>query len=133
MKTIEIPKVESLAAIGDPLEHIAETFHFLLTALVSREQALLHVEYRRPAADTVWYLRPRTDDGDGVDETVAVLPSAIVQSCAARLALAVDLDYKAGGQARAILMQAGRRHECRIFLSNCRESGYWIRVYAKAA
>ena len=132
MTTLEIPKVESLAAIGDPLEHVADVLHFLLTALLRYDQALLHAEYRRPAANTIWYLRARTNDHEGDDATLAVLPSAIVPSCAARLALALDMDHKAGGHRRAVLSQEGRQHECRIFLSNCRESGYWIRLYAKA-
>ena len=49
MTTIEIPKVEPLDGVGDPCEHILTVFHFLLTSLLSREQALLQAEYRRPA------------------------------------------------------------------------------------
>jgi hypothetical protein len=130
MATIEIPKVERLT--GDPCEQVLAVFHFLLTSLLSREQALLHAEYRRPAAETTWYLRTRTKDTEGDDEMVAVLPSALLQSCAARLALALDLSYKEGGHGRVEMVQDGRRHDCRVFLSNCRDSGYWIRVYGRA-
>ena len=130
MATIEISKVERLT--GDPCEQVLSVFHFLLTSLLSREQALLHAEYRSPAAETTWYLRTRTKDAEGDDETVAVLPSALLQSCAARLALALDLSYKDGGHGRVEMVQDGRRHDCRVFLSNCGDSGYWIRVYGRA-
>jgi hypothetical protein len=132
MTAIEIPKVDSLEGVGDPCEHILTVFHFLLTSLLSREQALLHAEYRRPAADTTWYLRPRTKDSEGDDETLAVLPPALLQSCAARLALTLDLSHKEGGYGRLQMTQEGRRHDCSVYLSNCRESGYWIRVYGRA-
>ncbi len=132
MATIEIPKVETIEGVGDPCEHIVTVFHFLLTSLLRREQALLHAEYRRPAAEAIWYLRPRTKGSEGNDETIAVLPSALLQSCAARLALALDLGYKEGGHGRVEMVQDGRRHDCRVFLSNCRDSGYWIRVYGRA-
>lgn len=133
MTTIEIPKVESLDGLGDPCEHILTVFHFLLTSLLSREQALLHAEYRRPDAETVWYLRSRTKDEEGKDEIIAVLPSAILQSCAARLAITLNLSHKEGGSGQLAMVQTGRRHDCRVYLSNCRDSGYWIRVYGRAA
>jgi len=131
MTAIEIPKVVSLNGVGDPLEHILTVFHFLLTSLLNREQALLHAEYLRPAADSTWYLRPRSSDGEGVDEPVATLPSAIVSSCAARLALAMEFHHTEGGAGRLMLTQGSRRHDCRVFLSNCRGSGFWIRVYGR--
>jgi hypothetical protein len=133
MTTIEIPKVESLDGVGDPCEHILTVFHFLLTSLLSREQALLHAEYRRPAAETTWYLRPRTKDAEGDDEPLAVLPSSLLQSCAARLALTLDLSHIEGGYGRLQMTQEGRRHDCSVYLSNCRHSGCWIRVYGRAA
>src|ERR1043166_2241023 len=131
MATIEIPKVDSLDGAGDPCEHIVTVFHFLLTSLLSREQALLHAEYRRPAIEAALYLRPRTKDHEGDDETVAVLPSAILQSCAARLTLALDLSHIEGGHARVEMVQEGRRHDCSVYLSNCRDSGCWIRIYGR--
>jgi len=132
MTTIEIPKVESLATVGDPLEHILEVLHFLLSSLLSHDHALLHAEYRRPATHTVWYLRPRTHEQEGEEETLAVLPSAVLQSCAARLAVHMSVSHTEGGHGRLVLRQQGRRHECRVFLSNCRDSGVWIRVYGRA-
>ena len=132
MATIEVPRVETLDGVGDPCEQILTVFHFLLTSLLSREQALLHAEYRRPAADTTWYLRPRTKDAEGDDETLAVLPSAFLQLCAARLALAMDLSHIEGGHGRVQMTQDGRRHDCSVYLSNCRDSGCWIRVYGQA-
>jgi hypothetical protein len=132
MVTIEIPKVETLNGVGDPCEHILTVVHFLLTSLLSREQALLHAEYRRPAADTTWYLRPRTGETEGDDEMMAVLPSAILQSCAARLALLLELSHTEGGYGRVEMVQEERRHDCRVFVSNCSEAGRWIRVYCRA-
>lgn len=131
MTTIEIPKVETLEGIGDPCEHIITVFHFLLTSLLSRNQALLHAEYRRPEAKTTWYLRPRAPDLEGEDEPLVVLPSGILLSCAARLALVLDLSHKEGGRGRFELVQGKRRHDCHVFLSNCKESGHWIRVYGE--
>ena len=131
MTTIEVPKIETLEGVGDPCEHIITVLHFLLTSLLSREQVLLHAEYQRPAANTTWYLRPRTTDSEREDEPLVVLPSGILQSCAARLALALDVSHKEGGHGRVEMVQGGRRHDCRVFLSNCRESGYWIRVYGQ--
>jgi hypothetical protein len=131
MTSIEIPKVESLEGMADPCENVQFVLHFLLTKLLGREQGLLHAEYRRPDPKSVWYLRTRGDEFEGEDETVAVLPSAILQSCAARLALTMDLSHKEGGYGRLEMRQEGRRYECRVYLSNCRESGCWIRVYGR--
>ncbi len=128
---IEVPKVEALAQAGEPLEHVLTVRHFLLTALLKHDDALLHAEHRRPAPDVTWYVRPRSDEHEGDDEAIAVLPSAILQSVAARLAVLLEIDYKEGGQGRAVLSQDGRRYDCRVFLSNCRASGYWVRVYAR--
>ena len=130
--TIEITRVESLENVGNPLENIATIFNFLLTSLLRREHALLHVEVRRLATDTAWYLRSRTKEGESDDEIVAVLPSAIVSSCAARLAVAMGIHHTDGGHGRVVLSQGGRRQDCLVFLSNCRDSGFWIRVYAQA-
>jgi hypothetical protein len=132
MTNIEIPRVESLEGIADPCENIPFVLHFLLTKLLGHEQGLLYAEYRRPDPESAWYLRTRSKDFEGEDEKVAVLSSAILQSCAARLALTLDLSHKEGGYGRLEMTQEGRRYECRIYLSNCRESGYWIRVYAKS-
>ena len=131
MVTIEVPRIITLDGLGDPCEHIVTVFHFLLTHLLSREQALLHAEYKRPDPITTWYLRPRTKDREGEDEALAILPSAILQSCAARLALALNLSHIEGGYGRLELVQEDRRQDCTVYLSNCRNSGCWIRVYGR--
>ena|SRR5882724_6630607 len=131
MTTIKIPKVESLDNIGDPLEQVLTVFHFLLTALLQRDRALLHTEHRPPAGETVWYLRDRTGEREGEDEKLIVLPSAFVSSCAARLAVALGINHAEGGYGHCEMSQEGRRHDCRVFLSKCKDSGYWIRVYGR--
>jgi hypothetical protein len=130
--SIEIPKVDSLAQIDAPLEQVPKVCHFLLTALLRCEDALLYTEYYRPEPDVTWYVRRRSEEREGDDEVVAVLPSAILQSFAARLAVLLKIHHTEGGYARAVLSQDGRRYDCRVFLSNCRASGYWLRVYARA-
>ena len=130
--TIEFPLVKSLTEVGDPCENIVATLHFLLSALVSRSEALLHAEWLRPAEDVTWFVRSRNKVEEGPDERLAVLPAAVSHSCISRLALATNLSHIAGGHSRATLVQEGQRHACSIYLSNCKESGSWIRVYAKS-
>lgn len=135
MTSMEIPKVESLADVGDPLENIVKVVHFLLSALLARGQALLHSEYRCPALETVWYLRclrPLSNESEGEDEILAVLPSAVLQSFIGRLSVMLGLHPTEGGEAKFTLSQSGRKHLCRVVVSNRGESGRRIRVYGKA-
>jgi len=129
--TIEVPVVKSLGEVGDPCENIVGALHFLLSALIGRREALLHAEWLRPAEDVVWFLRSREDGSEGSDERIATFPSAVSHSCISRLALSMGMSHIIGGHGRAALVQDGQRHECSIYLSNCKESGSWIRVYAK--
>ena len=129
---IEIPLVKSLAEVGDPCENIVATLHFLLGALMSRGEALLHAEWLRPAEEVTWFLRSRDGGKEGADESLAVLPSAVSHSCISRLALITNLSYITGGRSQATLIQHGHRHACSIYLSNCKESGSWIRVYGSS-
>jgi hypothetical protein len=106
---------------------------FLLTRLLSSDDALLHADYRHGSDDTVtWYVRQRTGGIDQDDAPVAVLPAGIFTSLVTRIALHADIDHHRGGAAALTLSQNGRRFDCRVFLSKCRESGYWIRLYARA-
>ena len=133
MTTIEIPAVESLDGVGDPCEHVLTVFHFLMTSLLKHERALLHAEWRRPQAETAWYLRRRASELEGDDEQLMVLPSAIVSSCVARLAVTLGINHAEGGFGDFEMRQGSRRHICRVFLSRFKDSGYWIRVYGHAA
>jgi hypothetical protein len=132
MTSMEVPKIKSLSAVGDPLANIPGVFSFLLTSLLSHEQALLHAEYNRPAPETSWHLRPRTKEQEGEDEVIATLPSSILQSCAARIAVHMGVLQTGSGHGRVLLSQEGRQHNCQVFVSNCGESGCWLRIYAKA-
>jgi len=133
MTPFEVPKVTSLSSVGEPLANIPGVLSFLLTSLMSRDQALLHAEYSKPAPQTSWYLRLRSRDCEGEDETIAVLPSSILQSCTARIAVHMGILQTGSGHGRIVLSQEGRHHDCQVFVSNnSRESGCWLRIYAKA-
>ena len=133
MAVIEVPKVDGLAEGEGLVSDIPSTLHYLLSRLLEQDEALLHAEYRRTEQEVTWFVRGRGDGREGEDEAVATLPAGIFSSLVSRVALSLDIDYTSGGHARGVLAQRGRRHECRVFLSRCRESGYWIRVYARLA
>lgn len=128
---IEVPLVKSLAEVGDPCENVRATLAFLLSALLSRGEALLHAEWLRPAETVSWYLRSRDGGKEGADESLAVLPAMVSHSCISRLALYTNLCYVAGGHSQATFVHNGHQHACLIYLSNRKESGSWIRVYAR--
>jgi hypothetical protein len=129
MSTIDIPTVHDLPNPLSPLRVLP----FLLTRVLEHEEALLHAEYRRGLDQNVtWYVRQRTDGKDHIDVPVAVLPAGIFSSLVTRIALSAEIDHQRGGAAPLTLSQNGRRFDCRVFLSKCRESGYWIRLYARA-
>ena len=129
---IEVRRVESLAEVGEPLEQVATVLYFLLTSLLKQKEGLLHAEHRRPQSEVTWYVRPRADGNEGHDGPVAILPAAILQSCTARMAMALDLSHIEGGYRKAVFSLEGRRHECSVYVSNCRQSGCWMRIYARA-
>ncbi len=131
MNVIDIPTVNALPE--DPLGKIPTSLSFLLTRLLASEEGLLHADYRHGVDQNVtWYVRHRTGGTDQDDVPVAVLPAGIFSSLIARIALAAEIDHQRGGAGPLALSQNGRRFDCRVFLSKCRESGYWIRLYARA-
>jgi hypothetical protein len=131
MNVIDIPIVNELPA--DLLSEIYVSLAFLLTRLLANEEGLLHAEYRHGSEqDVTWYVRLRSDGKEQDDVPVAVLPAGIFSSLVARIALKAEIDHQRGGAAPLMLSQNGRRFDCRVFLSKCRESGYWIRLYARA-
>src|SRR4051812_995686 len=126
----DIPIVNDLPA--DLLSKIYVTLAFLLTRLLASEEGLLHADYRHGGdQDVTWYVRPRKDGNDQDDVPVAVLPAGIISSLLARIALMAGLDHQRGGTGPLTLWQNGRRFDCQVSLSKCRESGYWIRLYAR--
>jgi hypothetical protein len=109
------------------------TLAFPLTRLLTNEEGLLHADCRHGSDQNVtWYVRQRTGGNDQDDVPVAVLPAGIFSSLVARIALKAEIDHQRGGTGVLTLRQNGRRFDCRAFLSKCRESGYWIRLYARA-
>jgi hypothetical protein len=131
MNVLDIPTVNDLPE--DLLSSIRVSLAFLLTRLLTNEEAMLHAEYRRGCDQEVtWYVRQRTDGKDHDDVPIAVLPAGIFSSLVARIALAAGIDHQRGGTAPLTLSQAGRCFDCQVSLSNCRESGYWIRLSARA-
>jgi hypothetical protein len=131
MTVIDIPIVNDLPA--DLLGNIRASLAFLLTRLLTGEEGLLHADYRHGSDQNVtWYVRQRNDGKDQDDVSVAVLPAGIFSSLVARIALEAQIDHQRSGAAPLTLSQNGRRFDCRVFLSKCRESGYWIRLYARA-
>ena len=132
MKALEIPKTETLATGDGLLSNIPAVLAFLLTRLLQHEEALLHAEWRGAESEVSWYVRPRGTSGEADDVAVAALPAGIFSSLVSRVALSFDIDYTHGGSGRGILTQGASRHDCRIFLSRCRQTGYWIRIYAVA-
>ena len=130
---IEYPRVDALPGCEEVVSDIPRVVGFLLTRLFSHDQALLHAERPRVDSDVTWYVRPRGLGGDGNDVPVATLPGGIFSSIVSRLALAFGIDYTTGGFGRGTLLSEGSRFDCRVFLSRCAASGYWVRVYAAAA
>jgi hypothetical protein len=127
---LDVPTVNDLPS--DLLGNIPKSLAFLLTRLLTNDEGLLHAERRELNRDVTWYVRHRIDGKDQDDVPVAVLPAGIFSSLVARIALAAEIDHQRGGAAPLTLSHNGRQFDCRVFLSKCRESGYWIRLYARA-
>jgi hypothetical protein len=131
MTTVEIAAVDALPPLEESLGAIPTVLAFLLTRLLREPEALLHAERRRSEAEVAWYLRPRDNEGEGEDVRVASLPAGMFSSLVSRVALMADVDYARGGAGDLELTQGSRKHVCRVFLSRCRASGTWIRVYGR--
>jgi hypothetical protein len=129
MVEVKLPRFDTLPEEG-VLGSIPATMGYLLTQLLTRERALLHAESLRPEEEVTCYVRPRREKTDGEDEAVATLPRPVFISIVARLALMFEIDFVDGGRGDGVVLFEGRRFKCRMFLSRCKESGYWIRFYA---
>jgi hypothetical protein len=126
---IEIPRFDRLPEEG-VLADIPAVMGYWVTRLLTREQALLHAESLRPEEDVTLYVRPRREKTEGKHEAVVTVPRAVFISIVARLALMFEIDYVDGGRGDGVVLFEGRRFLCRVFLSRCKQSGYWIRFYA---
>jgi hypothetical protein len=133
MPEIELQRVDMPPEGESALADIPRAIGFLLTRLLSHDQALLHAEYRRTESEVTWYVRARLKAGEGEDEAVATLAAGTFSSILARLAVTFGIDYTTSGCATGTMLLEGRRFDCRIFLSKCKASGYWIRIYTVAA
>jgi hypothetical protein len=129
MVEVEIPRYDELPAEG-VLANIPAVMGYCVTQLLTREQALLHAESLRPEEEVTCYVRPRRDKTDGEDEAVVTVPRAVFISIVARMALMFEIDFVDGGRGDGVVLFEERRFACRVFLSRCKESGYWIRFYA---
>jgi hypothetical protein len=126
--------LERVDALPDPDDglFIAKSLGFLITRLLDAGHALLHAEYRRGGqGEVAWYVRRRNDDAEGEDVLVATLPAGIFSSMVARLAVTFGIDHTSAGAAHGAMTLEGRRYACDLFLSKCRTTGYWVRVYAR--
>ena len=137
MAEIEIYRVDVMPDREQVLGDIPRAVGFLLTRVLSlgqdHGQALLHAEARHAEPEVTWYLRRRGGEGEGEDSPVGTVPIGILSSVLARLALAFDIDYVAGGCGRGTIVFEGRRFDCRVFLSKSAACGYWIRFYVATA
>jgi hypothetical protein len=131
MVEVKIPRFDKLPEEG-VLGNIPAVMGYWVTQLLTREQALLHAESLCPEEDVTLYLRPRREKTDGEDEAVVRVPRAVFISIVARMALMFEIDFVDGGRGDSVVLFEGRRFKCRVFLSRCKESGYWIRIYARA-
>jgi hypothetical protein len=131
MVEVKIPRFDKLPEEG-VVGNIPAVMGYWLTQLLTREQALLHAESLRPDEDVTLYLRPRREKTDGDDEAVVTVPRAVFISIVARMALMFEINFVDGGRGDSVVLFEERRFKCRVFLSRCKESGYWIRMYAQA-
>jgi hypothetical protein len=130
MDLVDISRLDELP--GDLLGDIPASLCFLLSRLLAMEEGLLHADYRHGSEqDVTWYVRRRGDGKEHDDVPVAVLPAGIFSSLVARIALEAGIDHQRGGAGALALSQEGRQFDCRVFLSKCRETGYWVRLYAR--
>ena len=133
MIELNLERVEALPDPDDGL-FIARALGFVITRMLDEGPALLHAENRRGGrTEVAWYVRGRSDDAEGEDVLVATLPAGIFSSMVARLAVTFGIDHTSAGAARGAMTLEGRRYVCDLFLSKCRNTGYWIRVYARVA
>jgi|ERR1043166_5154059 hypothetical protein len=126
MDTLEIPE---LLEIPDPApydENPVATADFLMTALLRKQPAILHAEFR--GGDGSWFLRDAEQRDERITQSKTV---GEFRAVLARFGHHYMSDQLYGGHARKTVAQGGRRFACEIFMSNQGWTGYWIRVYAR--
>jgi len=127
MDPLEIPE---LLEIPDPApydENPVATADFLMTALLRKQPAMLHAEFR--SGDGRWFVRDAAQHEECIAESKSVGEFRAVLARFGSHYMAVQL-Y--GGHTRRAVTQQGRKFACEIFMSNQGWTGYWIRVYAHA-
>ena len=127
MDILDIP--ESLE-IPDPApydENPVATADFLMTALLRKQPAMLHGEFR--GGDGRWFVRDSAQCEERVAESKSV---GEFRAVLARFGHHFMGGQLYAGHTRLTVMQHGRKFACEIFMSNQGSTGYWIRVYANA-
>jgi hypothetical protein len=127
MDTLDISE---LLEIPDPPpydENPVATDDFLMTALLRKQPAMLHGEFR--GGDGRWFVLDSAQHEESIAESKTVGEFRAVLARFGHHYMGVQL-Y--GGHKRLSVTQHGRKFVCEIFMSNQGRTGYWIRVYANA-
>ncbi|SRR5258708_16725385 len=127
MDTLDITE---LLEIPDPApydENPVATADLLMTALLRKQPALLHAEFR--GGDGRWFIRDPAQGEECVAESKTV---GEFRAVLARFGHHYMGGQLYGGHNRLSVRQQGRKFACEIFMSNQSGTGYWIRVYAHA-
>jgi hypothetical protein len=125
MDILDIPE---LLEIPNPIdENAVATADFLMTALLRKQPALLHAEFR--AGNGRWFVRDSTQREECIAESKSVGQFRAVLARFGFHYMGIQL-Y--GGHAQRTVSQGGQTFTCDIFMSNQGNTGYWIRISARA-
>ena len=127
MEALDVPE---LFAIPDPAPYDmnpSEVVDFLMTALFQRLPATLHAEFRNGQGN--WFVQSIHKENCVVEFKSVGYFRAVLARFGAHY---MDRQLY-GGHIRRVLTQGGRKISCCIFMSNDNWTGYWIRIYARAA
>lgn len=132
MDVLEVPELlenpDPAPYDGNPVA----TADYLLTMLLRNDSGMLHSEFANGSG--MWSIRPGAQRLNTSEARVAQTDTVgHFRAVLARFGAHYMGGQVYGGFTRQELVQRGRHFSCAFYMSNDNWTGYWIRVYAKAA
>ncbi len=130
METLDVPEVLQLPELSANEESPIAFADMVLTSLLGYRNALLYADFTPAESSVGWYIKPSDKTVVTRDVEVGISPSlGSFRSVLARFAHHYMGCSPYNGYALRFLQQHGRVCRCDVYLSNCSQSGFWIRVY----
>ena len=130
METLDVPEVRQLPELSANEESPVAFAAMVLTSLLGYHNALLYAEFIPEESSVGWYIKSHDTAVVTRDVEVGISPTlGSFRSVLAQFAHHYMRCSPYNGYALRFLQQHSRIKRCDIYLSNCSQSGFWIRVY----